>query len=120
MVPERSGVQVRSGEPDLQAHSQQATHSLRDGPVWHFVESELSMLLATLVLYCFFRLAAYASEYIAKLFPISDEQPLLVISWVFNWFGAISMITAFVFVTAFQIAVLLRRLKIQLRNPEHE
>jgi hypothetical protein len=72
--------------------------------------SESWTALASVVVYALFRSAAFATQYITDLIPLNDKTPALFLEIILSWGAAFSAGATFAVVSAYQLAVLVKRL----------
>lgn len=72
--------------------------------------SELWTGLTGVSVYALFRVAAYLSQLVTNLVPLSDKGPGIFLESTLSWGGAMSAAATFLIITLYQVAVLIKRL----------
>jgi hypothetical protein len=86
------------------------TDSVIGNPFLHLVISEAWAALAGVAIYAIIRLAAYATQFITDLLPLNDKAPPLFLETTLSWGAVISASATFLIISAYQLAVLAKRL----------
>jgi hypothetical protein len=95
----------------LQAEIETTADAVIGNPYVHFMISEASAGLTSVVVYLFFRAASYATQFVTQYLPLHDRAPSDFLELVLSWGAALSASATFVIVTVYQLLVLIKRLR---------
>jgi hypothetical protein len=79
-------------------------------PYVHFVISEASAALTSVLVYLLFRAASFATQLISAYLPLHELAPADFLELVLSWGAALGSSATFVIVTVYQLLVLIKRL----------
>jgi hypothetical protein len=101
-----------SVEPD----ERKTTDAIIGNPFIHFIISETWAGLTSVVVYLLFRTASFATQYITEHLPLQDQAPSDFLELIISWGASLSAAATFTAVTAYQLLVLLKRLRADLQT----
>lgn len=80
-------------------------------PYLHFIASEFWAGVASVSVYMFYHLAAFSIQFAVSILPLQNHAPAAFLEATLHWGAALGASCTFGVVTAYQLLVLMRRLR---------